>query len=378
MNFWNTVYFGNPLKDWLIALGIIVVAFSLIKIVRGPVLKKLKAWSQRTAFTFDDFLVMAIEKSVIPFLYFAAIFGALGYVTFDTYTSHVIQVATLFIITFFVLRFITSAIQYSIFSFLDKQENSEIKKKQSRGLMMILKGVVWTLGFVFLIDNLGYNVTTIVTGLGIGGIAIALAAQTVLGDFFSYFVIFFDRPFEIGDFIIVDDKIIGAIEYIGVKTTRIRSISGEQIVCSNKDLTDSRIHNYKRMMRRRVVFSVGVIYQTPAEQMKKIPGIIKSIIDNTENATFDRSHFSAFGDFSMNFETVYFIESQDYNMYMDAQQKIYLEILQAFEKEKIEFAYPTQTLFAANTFVTQREEKTNGVGSKAAEAAHQDISRRGG
>ena len=361
MNFWKTIYFGNPLKDWVIALGVVVVSFALIKILRGPILKRLKKWSEKTKMTFDDFVVLAIEKSLIPFLYFAAIFAAVDYLSFNTRTTHIIQVAKLFIITYFILSLATSAIQYSIFSFLERQENSDIKKRQSRGLIIILKGIVWVLGLVFLIDNLGYNVTTIVTGLGIGGIAIALAAQTVLGDFFSYFVIFFDRPFEIGDFIIVDDKIIGAIEYIGVKTTRIRAITGEQIVCSNKDLTDSRVHNYKRMLRRRVVFNIGVIYQTPADQMKKIPGIIKSIIESTENATFDRSHFSAFGDFSMNFETVYFIESPDYNMYMDAQQKIYLEILEAFEKENIEFAYPTQTLFAANTFVDRKNGKSDGV-----------------
>ena len=364
MNFLNRIYLGNTLQDWLIAFGIIILSFSLIKILKGPILKKLKIWSQKTAITFDDFVVLAIEKSLIPFLYFAAISGALSYLSFNIHTTHVIQVATLFIITFFILRVVTSAIQYSIFTFLNKQENSDVKKKQARGLIIILKGVVWSLGLVFLIDNLGYNVTTIVTGLGIGGIAIALAAQTVLGDFFSYFVIFFDRPFEIGDFIIVDDKIIGAVEYIGVKTTRIRAISGEQIVCSNKDLTDSRVRNFKKMMRRRVVFSIGVIYQTSAEQMKMIPGIIKSIIENTENATFDRSHFSAFGDFSMNFETVYFVEGPDYNMYMDVQQKIYLEILQAFEKESIEFAYPTQTLFAANTFVEQQKNSDNGVRNK--------------
>jgi small-conductance mechanosensitive channel len=367
MNFWDRILFGNPFSDWAIAIGIIVVSFSLIKILRGPVIKKLKKWSLETTMTFDDFLVMAIEKSVIPFLYFAAIFGAFDYLTFNARTTNIIKVAKLFIITYFILSMINSAIQYAIFSFLDKQENADVKKKQARSLIIILKGVVWILGLVFLVNNLGYNVTTIITGLGIGGIAVALAAQAVLGDFFSYFVIFFDRPFEIGDFIIVDDKIIGAIEYIGVKTTRIRAISGEQIICSNKDLTDSRVHNYKKMMRRRVVFSIGVIYQTTAEQMKKIPKIIKSIIDTTENASFDRSHFSAFGDFSMNFETVYFVESPDYNMYMDAQQQIYLEILQAFEKENIEFAYPTQTLFAGNAFVNQKVEKTNGSERKVAE-----------
>ncbi len=370
MNFWDKILFGNPFRDWAIAVGIIVVSFALIKILKGPVLKKLKKWSLETAITFDDFIVMAIEKTGIPFLYFAAIFGAFDYLTFNTHTTNIIHVAKLFIITYFILSLINSAIQYGIFSFLDKQENSDVKKKQARSLIIILKGVVWILGLVFLINNLGYNVTTIITGLGIGGIAVALAAQAVLGDFFSYFVIFFDRPFEIGDFIIVDDKVIGAIEYIGVKTTRIRAISGEQIVCSNKDLTDSRVHNFKKMMRRRVVFSIGVIYQTAAEQMKKIPGIIKSIIDNTENATFDRSHFSAFGDFSMNFETVYFVESPDYNMYMDAQQKIYLEILKAFEKENIEFAYPTQTLFAANNFVKRSEEKNDGVEMKSAERSN--------
>ena len=365
MNFWDRILFGNTFSDWAIAIGIIVVSFALVKILRGPVLKKLKKWSVKTTITFDDFIVLAIEKSLIPFLYFAAIFGAFDYLTFNTHTTHIIQVAKLFIITYFILGLLTSSIQYSIFTFLDKQENSDVKKKQSRSLIIIVKGVIWILGIVFLVNNLGYNVTTIVTGLGIGGIAVALAAQAVLGDFFSYFVIFFDRPFEIGDFIIVDDKVIGAIEYIGVKTTRVRAISGEQIVCSNKDLTDSRVHNYKKMLRRRVVFSVGVTYQTSAEQMKKIPGTIKSIIENTENATFDRSHFSAFGDFSLKFETVYFIESPDYNIYMDAQQKIYLSMMDAFEKDNIEFAFPTQTLFAGNAFVKEPKERNNEVGSES-------------
>lgn len=364
MNFWDSILLGNPIRDWAIAIGIIVISFSLIKIVKGTILTKLKKWSVKTAMTFDDFVVVAIEKILIPFLYFAAIFGAFDYLNFNATTTHIVKVAKLFIITFFVLRLITSAIQYFIFAFLEKQENSDVKKKQAGSLLIILKGVVWILGLVFLVNNLGYNVTTIITGLGIGGIAVALAAQAVLADFFSYFVIFFDRPFEIGDFINVDDKVMGAIEYIGVKTTRVRAISGEQIVCSNKDLTDSRVHNYRKMLRRRVVFRIGVIYQTTSEQMKKIPGIIKGIIDVTENATFDRSHFSTFGDFSMNFETVYYIESPDYNMYMDAQQKIYLQILEAFEKEKIEFAYPTQTLFAANSFGNASEEKSSVIEPK--------------
>lgn len=367
MNFWDRILFGNPFKDWAIALIIIVISFSLIKIFKRPVVKKLNKWAKKTVSTFDDFIVYAIEKTVIPFLYFAAIFAALNYLTFKTNVTNILAVAELFIVTFFILKLITSAIHYSIFSFLEKQENSEVKKKQASSLIMILKGIVWILGLVFLINNLGYNVATIIAGLGIGGIAVALAAQAVLGDFFSYFVIFFDRPFEIGDFIIVEDEVIGAVEYVGIKTTRIRAISGEQVVCSNKFLTDSRVHNYKKMLRRRVVFSVGVTYQTSAEKLQKIPGIIKSIIGETANATFDRSHFSAFTDYKLNFETVFYVESPDYNLFMDAQQKIYLAIKQAFENEKIEFAYPTQTLFAANEFTDKRGTNTSQIESSLVE-----------
>ena len=355
MNFWNTVYFGNPLKDWAIAFGIVVVAFSLIKILRLPVLRRFKKWSERTTNSFDDFIVLAIEKCVIPFLYFVAIYGALHYLTLDTRINRVIEVALLFIITFYILRLLSSAVQYSIFTFLGRQENSETKQKQARGLILIFKAIIWILGIVFVMNNLGYNVTTIITGLGIGGIAVALAAQTILGDLFSYFVIFFDRPFEIGDFLKVDDK-LGSVEYIGIKTTRIRAISGEQLIFSNKDLTDSRVHNFKRMERRRVVFSIGVIYQTTAEQLRKIPEIIKEIIESIEGATFDRSHFSAFGDFSLNFESVYYIAGPDFTEYMNRQQNIYMQIFEAFEKENIEFAFPTQTLFAGNAFVKGKEE----------------------
>lgn len=357
MDFLKDIFWGNSIKSWLIAFGIIVIAFAIIKIVKGPVLKKLRNWSQKTSNTFDDFIVIAIEKSLIPFLYVASIFGAIQYLTINSQTNHVIRVAILFIITFFILRILTSSIRYSIYKFIRKQENSEIKEKQAQGLILILNGIVWCLGMVFLINNLGYNVTTIITGLGIGGIAIALAAQAVLSDIFSYFVIFFDRPFEIGDYITTGTE-MGSVEYIGIKTTRIRSISGEQIIFSNKDLTDSRIRNYKRMLRRRVLFKIGVTYQTTPEQLKKIPEIIKQVIKSKENITFDRSNFSGIGDFRLDFETVYYVESPDYYLYMDVQQSIYLEIFEMFSKENIEFAYPTQTLFAANDFVEQQKEKT--------------------
>ena len=196
---------------------------------------------------------------------------------------------------------------------------------------------------VFVLDNLGVKISAVVASLGIGGIAVALAAQTILGDLFSYFLILFDKPFEIGDFIIVGDK-MGVVEYIGIKTTRIRALGGEQLIISNTDLTNSRVHNFKKMERRRVVFKLGVTYQTSAHNLKMIPQLIKGIIDKQVDATFDRGHFANYGDFSLNYEFVYYVTGPDHTKYMDIQQAINLSIFEAFATEKIEFAYPTQTL----------------------------------
>ncbi len=199
-----------------------------------------------------------------------------------------------------------------------------------------------------MLDNLGFKISAVIAGLGIGGIAVALAAQAILGDLFSYFAILFDRPFEVGDFIILGEY-LGTIEHIGIKTTRIRSLSGEQLVFSNTDLTSSRLRNYKRMGKRRVVFKLGVTYQTTLKQLKTIPGIIENIIKGVKDTTFDRVHFSSYGDFSLIFEVVYYVMSRDYNKYMDIQQVINFAIKKEFEAGGIEFAYPTQTLYLTKT-----------------------------
>jgi small-conductance mechanosensitive channel len=217
-------------------------------------------------------------------------------------------------------------------------------EKQLRGILGLINFVVWAVALVFLLDNLGVKISAVVAGLGIGGIAVALAAQAVLGDLFSYFVIFFDKPFEIGDFIVINDK-MGVVEFIGVKTTRIRAIGGEMLVISNTDLTNSRLHNFKKMEKRRVVFNLGVTYQTPSDKLKAIPQLVKLVIENQENAIFDRGHFASYGDFSLNFEFVYYVTSADYVAYMDIQQSINIAIYEQFENAGIDFAYPTQTIF---------------------------------
>ena len=193
------------------------------------------------------------------------------------------------------------------------------------------------------LDNIGVNITTLIAGLGISGIAVALAVQNILGDLFASFSIVLDKPFVIGDFIIVDDY-LGTVEHVGLKTTKIRSLSGEQLVFSNADLLKSRIRNYKRMNERRDVFTIGVLYQTPHEILSQIPKMICKIIENQAQVRFDRAHFKEYGDYSLKFEVVYWIQNPDYNVYMDTQQSINLDIFKHFKEAGVEFAYPTQTL----------------------------------
>ena len=342
--FLNQTFWGNTLQSYAIAVGIFIVGLILVKILQKIVLRKLKKWAAKTETTLDDLLIKSIEKSIVPLLYFGIFYSALTSLTFIERASKIIEIASLFIVTFFIVRFISSSIMFTLSYFIKKQERGEEKARQLRGMTVLINIFVWVIGIVFLMDNLGFDISAVVAGLGIGGIAIALAAQAILGDLFSYFVIFFDRPFEVGDFIVVGDK-VGNVEYTGIKTTRIRALSGEQLVFANTDLTNSRIHNFKKMERRRVLFKLGVIYQTTADQLEEIPKLVREIIEKQEDAVFDRGHFANYGDFSLNFEFVYYVLGSDYVKYMDTQQKINMSIYRTFENKGIEFAYPTQTLF---------------------------------
>ncbi len=215
-------------------------------------------------------------------------------------------------------------------------------------LGFVLRVAVWTVVLLLVLDNFGLNVTALVAGLGVGGIAVALAAQNVLSDLFASLSIILDKPFVVGDFLVIGD-FLGTVEKVGMKTTRVRSLSGEQLIFSNNDLLGSRIRNYGRMFERRIVFSIGVTYQTPADKLKRIPEIVREAIEAVEKVRFDRSHFKEYGDFALIFESVYYVLSSDYNLYMDVQQAINLQIFEQFEHEGIEFAYPTQTLHVAGT-----------------------------
>lgn len=337
------VFWGNSVYSWLIALGIILLSVIGIRLFRRIVLRRLKKWSASTSATWDDLLIIGIERLVVPILYVTFFYIAVKTLQLSPKAAKIVHTICMAAFTFFFLRLISAVCRRLLFAFSRHREDENSEEQPAAGFMIIVNIVIWIIGIVFLIDNLGYNVTTLITGLGIGGIAVALAAQTILGDLFSYFAIFFDKPFEIGDSITIGEQ-SGTVEKIGIKTTRIRTLSGDQLICANTDLTNSRVNNFKRLENRRILFTLRVVYNTPPEVLQKIPQLVKAIIDKQPHVEYGRGHLAALGDWSLNFEFVYNVLSPEYSVYMDVQHNIYLEIINVFNAESIYFAFPSQPL----------------------------------
>jgi small-conductance mechanosensitive channel len=336
------MYWSNTLADYLIALGIIIVGFVVLRIIRMIVLNRFRSFAAKTESDVDDFVLQLISKSLLPLCYAGLIYFAIKTLSLGEKFSEVLHVAIVVVFVFFIVRFLVSAIEYGLTIYL-RREGKEKSHNALRGLMIIVRLLLFTFGLVFLLDNLGYNVATVLTGLGIGGIAIALAAQTILGDVFAYFAILFDKPFEVGEFLIVEGE-LGTVSHIGIKTTRMESLWGEQLAYSNKKLTETWIHNYSRMEKRRAVFGFNIPYDTPVDIIEAIPGEVKKIILQQENVSLDRVHFVEFRDYYLYFEGVYYSLSPDYGIYRDIQQAINLAIMRKFEQMGVSFAYPTRTV----------------------------------
>ncbi len=228
--------------------------------------------------------------------------------------------------------------------FTVQKKNNDPSVRTTMGFIgLIVKFAIIASILLFALNNLGVNVSTFIAGLGVGGVAIALATQNILGDLFSSLSIVLDKPFVIGDFIVVNDW-MGTVEHVGLKTTRIRSLAGEQIVVSNTNLLSAKISNFKRMQERRVVFKLGVTYSTKRENLKMAPKLIEKTIKKYEKTRFDRSHFLNYGAFSLDIETAYYILSPEFIDYADIHQNILLDLHEAFEANDLNFAFPTQTI----------------------------------
>lgn len=329
----------------LLALGTILLLMANL-ILKKRIHQKEEIASEMK-FSSSLTLLRFAQRIALPLAFLGLISLSMKLADFSDRLQYIVQTVFTIFMTIIIVRSLNKAVELAFFKYFEKEWANHDQEKHLKPLLSLMKFLFWLIGILFLLANLGFDVSTAVAGLGVGGIAVAIAAQGILGDLFSYFVIFFDKPFELGDFIIFGDK-MGIVERIGIKSIRIRVLSGELLVIANSDLTAARIHNYKQMKRRRVVFSIGVTYETHPDKVEAIPQIIRTIIEHVEaieGVTCDRSHFQAFGPYSLNFETVYYIPSPDYTIYMNVQQEIYQKLYRAFHEQDIEFAYPTQKLF---------------------------------
>ena len=336
---------GNRIADYLLVLAVAVVGLLALNwLVRGPVLGGLSRWAARAGLPFEQALRRPLRRALLPLGYVGVLYLAVRSLALHPALARAIDVIALVAVTFWGIDAIVSLLDGLLRAYWATGETDAGRQQLLDTAVPVLRGLLWVVGAIFLLANLGLNVSALVAGLGVGGLAIALAAQGVLQDLFAYVSILLDRPFQLGDFIIVGEA-IGTVERIGIKTTRLRSLGGEELVMANTDLLSSRIQNYRRMEERCIAFSIGVTYETPLERLREIPELMQQILAQTDNVRFERCHFKAYGDFSLTFETVYYLTSSDYGAYMDAQQQINLALKQAFDARGIEFAYPTQVLY---------------------------------
>lgn len=343
----SRIYLGNDVETWLWALGAATVLALGFNFVLKRLIRSFAGFAEKTETDLDDLVSALVEKTSIMLIIIFSVYVATFFLDLTQqireFRKSIIIICLLVQVGFWGSGFIDYYVAKKL-----KDIGAGASVTHVRGLGFFAKSVLWIVLVILTVDNLGFDPTTIIAGLGVGGIAVALALQNVLGDLIASLSIIFDKPFEVGDFIVVDD-IMGDVEHIGLKTTRLRSLSGEQLVLSNNDLLQSRIKNYKRMDSRRIDFSLGVVYETSYDNLERIPVLIKDIIESEQKTRFVRAHFSSYGDFALNYDIVYFVLSPLFDDYMDIQQRINLKIFKKFSEEGIEFAYPTRKVFLDST-----------------------------
>ncbi|MHC4662272.1 MAG: mechanosensitive ion channel family protein [Planctomycetota bacterium] len=341
---------GNQIWLWMAGGATVIVGFLILLLLKKVIAHVIGRFAARTKTKADDLLVSLVDaKTKRIFLFVFAVFFGTLWVGLNKNLEQLVYKATL-VTLLLQVAFWGSGILNHWLSRIFKKEGEDADPNlisAQSAISFLSSAALWAVIVLAILHNLGMDITTFVAGLGVGGIAIALALQNILGDLFASLSIIIDKPFVVGDFIIVGD-LKGTVEKIGVKTTRVRSLSGEQLVFGNTDLLKSRIRNYKRMQERRIAFDIGVTYETPGDKLAKIPEIIKNAVETLENTRFDRAHFMRFGDSALVYEIIYYVTQPDYIVYADTQQKINLELYRIFVEEGIEFAYPTQTLFVNN------------------------------
>jgi small-conductance mechanosensitive channel len=346
MDILDRIYWGNTGMTWLLALAVSALLFLVLNALKRGIARRALVWVKGTETDLDDLVVELFGRTWYLFLAVISIYVGAQLLTLPL-IKPTLRTATVILFLGQSAVWGTGIVNYLVARHTKERAEKEGDTTAVNVLGVVAKAVLWTVAGLLTLDNIpGVEVDSLIASLGIGGIAVALAVQNILSDLFASLSIVLDEPFVIGDFITVGDH-VGTVERVGLKSTRVRSLTGEQLVFSNSDLLDSRIRNYGRMDERRIAVTLSVNRETRYEKLIEIPGIVQEIIEAQPQTRFARVHLKEYGPFSLDYEIVYFMLTSDYNVFMDTQQAINLGILKRFAEEGIELPYPTQTVFVA-------------------------------
>ncbi len=336
-------FLNRPLSTWGTALLVTLSTLLALLILRRALRGRLGAWIARFPGQVDDIAVATLASTHSWYLLTVSIYAGSRAFPLAKQTSHWLHIFILVISFVQAGRWVQGAVKRSVETWARRAGQLPSQSTHGAAIMFGTNLIVWSVVLLLVLQNLGVEIGALVAGLGVGGVAAAFALQAVLGDLFASLSIYIDRPFDIGDFIILGD-VLGTVEQVGLRTTRLTSLTGEHIVLPNADVTSSRIRNYRRMHERRGVAMVRVPYGTPVERVRSLPNVIREIVESTEGVRFDRSHFKGFGEFALEFEYVFYALSPDMALFMTKQQEINLEIMRRFEELGVQFAIPTRNV----------------------------------
>lgn len=336
---------GNSARAYLEAVLWLVGTIIFLKIFERIIVRKLRRLAKKTRTDIDDVIIETIDNVGLQFYFVIALYLAIRSISFPGHIMVIINAMFLIVLMYEIIKIIQRLFSFSLKSYERNQDaaGEPVNPSLIAVSKLMVTIAVWSVGLLLVLSNLGVNVTSLVASLGIGGIAIALAVQNILGDLFSSFTLFVDKPFQVGDFIVIGND-SGTVEKIGLKSSRMRTLRGEELVVSNKELTSIRIQNLKTLKRRRVAFDIVVLSNTPGKKLEELPGAIEEIISQISGLHFDRCHLSHLTENGISFEVVYHIETDEYQAHMDTKQEMYLALLAYLRKEKIGLAYQTITL----------------------------------
>lgn len=339
-------FFGGTIGDLAVSAFVFLSTYIFLEVFSAIVLKKLTLLAKKSRVKWDDVLVAELSNISRSYYFLLAFYIAILITPVVNFLVKFVHYILLVCTTYYAVKILHGILNHLTGIQIDKHTQEEHAQKES--LKKLVAGAInvtlWVLAALFLLSNFGFDISSLLAGLGIGGLAIALALQSVFGDLFATIALYFDKPFKVGDFIVVGSD-SGSVDYIGLKSTRIKTLQGQELTIPNRELTNARVNNYKRMDKRRVVLAFGVTYETSTTKLKKIPTIVSTIIKKTEGVQLDSIHFKEFGPYSLNFEGAYYVLSPDAKVYMDKHQEILYNIKNEFDKEQIEMAYPTQVIY---------------------------------